>query len=123
MSHDTQHNEPEVKEEIIAQKQGNSYELIGIGGKIGEITYQMVDVDTWIIDHTFVDPRYRGRNLARQLLDFVVDEAREKGRKIIPSCSYVLAEFKRNPDRYGDVWLRDSGAEYADPYSSKGVGS
>lgn len=108
-------------EELVAQKQGNGYLLTSAKGIIGEITYSLVDVDTWVIDHTFVDPAYRGRHLGRQLLGFVVEEAREKGRKIIPSCSYALAEFKRNPDAYADVWEKSSGAGYADPYSSSGL--
>ncbi|OMF23859.1 hypothetical protein BK133_23505 [Paenibacillus sp. FSL H8-0548] len=110
-----------VEEEILAKKQGNSYILTTTKGTIGEITYAMVDVDTWVIDHTFVDGAYRGQNLAKQLLDFVVEEAREKGRKIIPSCSYALAQFKRYP-AYEDVWEK-SGTEYSDQYSSGGAGS
>ncbi|MDQ8734964.1 GNAT family N-acetyltransferase [Paenibacillus sp. LHD-38] len=76
-----------VEEEIRARKQGNSYILTTTKGTIGKITYTLVDVDTWVIDHTYVDGEYRGRDLGKQLLGFVVDEAREKGRKIIPSCS------------------------------------
>ncbi|MGO4548408.1 GNAT family N-acetyltransferase [Paenibacillus sp. 2TAB23] len=110
-----------VEEEIWAQKQGNSYVLTTTKGTIGEITFTMVDVDTWVIDHTHVDGEYRGRDLGKQLLDFVVEEAREKGRKIIPSCSYALAQFKRHP-AYADVWERTN-TEYSDPYSSSGAGT
>ncbi|WP_053373097.1 GNAT family N-acetyltransferase [Paenibacillus sp. FJAT-27812] len=110
-----------VEEEILAKKQGNSYLLTTAKGTIGEITYSMVDVDTWVIDHTFVDGAYRGRDLGRQLLDFVVEEAREKGRRIIPSCTYALAQFKRHPE-YADVWEKTS-KEYSDPYSSGGAGA
>ncbi|CAM4516068.1 hypothetical protein FHS16_003255 [Paenibacillus endophyticus] len=110
-----------VEEEIRAQKQGNSYVLTTKKGTIGEITFTMVDVDTWVIDHTHVDGEYRGRDLGKQLLDFVVEEAREKGRKIVPSCSYALAQFKRHPS-YADVWERTN-TEYSDPYSSSSAGS
>ncbi|WP_159886103.1 GNAT family N-acetyltransferase [Paenibacillus puerhi] len=105
-------------ERLTADKQGNSYVLQGINGKVGEVTYRLVDADTWVIDHTQVDPAYQGRGLGRQLLDLVVDEAREKGRKIIPSCSYALSVFQEHPE-YADVWEKErSGAEYSDPYSS-----
>ncbi|WP_338045977.1 GNAT family N-acetyltransferase [Paenibacillus sacheonensis] len=101
-------------EDIIAQRQGNGYILKGVGGQIGEITYRLVDVDTWILDHTYVDPQYRGGNLAKQLLNLVVDDAREKGRKIIPACAYALAQFKRNPE-YADVWEKtEKEANYSD---------
>ncbi|NIK78240.1 hypothetical protein FHS15_003378 [Paenibacillus castaneae] len=105
-----------VEEEILAQKQGNSFILTTAQGTIGEITYSLVDVNTWVIDHTFIAPQYRGGSLGRQLLDFVVEEARGKGRKIIPACSYALAQFKRYPE-YADVWEK-SNTEYADPYST-----
>ncbi|MBO7748002.1 N-acetyltransferase [Paenibacillus sp. MWE-103] len=109
-------------EDIIAEKHGNGYILKGVGGPIGEITYKLVDVDTWVLDHTYVDPKYRGGTLAKQLLNLVVDEAREKGRKIIPACSYALAQFKRHPE-YADVWDKsDKETDYSDRYSSGGNG-
>jgi predicted GNAT family acetyltransferase len=106
----------ETEEEIVVQKEGNSYILTTLNGKVGEITYRLVDVDTWIIDHTFLEPQYRGSNLGRELLDLVVDEAREKGRKIIPSCAFALEQFKQNPE-YADVWEKDH-TKYSDPYST-----
>ncbi|MDF2669835.1 MAG: N-acetyltransferase [Paenibacillus sp.] len=99
----TLHNTEQTQQEIVIEKEGNGYIVRGISGKVGEITYELMDVDTWAIDHTYLDSRYRGNNLARQLLDLVVADARAAGVKIIPSCSYVLAQFKRNPE-YADVW-------------------
>ncbi|WP_063795486.1 GNAT family N-acetyltransferase [Paenibacillus sp. Soil750] len=108
----------EAEEEIVLQKQGNAFILSTLSGTVGEITYRLVDTDTWVIDHTYVDPRYRGRQLGKQLLDVVVHEARDKGRKIIPSCSFALEEFKKNVT-YADVWDNDkSASEFSDTYSS-----
>ncbi|OCT15033.1 hypothetical protein A8709_13010 [Paenibacillus pectinilyticus] len=108
----------EAEEEIVLQKQGNGFILSTLSGTVGEITYKLVAADTWVIDHTYVDPRYRGRQLGKQLLDMVVGEARDKGRKIIPSCSFALEEFKKNA-AYADVWENSkSASEFSDPYSS-----
>ncbi|CAN7173455.1 GNAT family N-acetyltransferase [Paenibacillus sp. LjRoot153] len=108
----------EAEEEVVLQKQGNAFILSTLSGTIGEITYRLVDTDTWVIDHTYVDPRYRGRQLGKQLLDMVVHEARDRGRKIIPSCSFALEEFKKNAT-YADVWDNDkSASEFSDTYSS-----
>lgn len=108
----------EAEEEIVLQKQGNAFILSTLSGTVGEITYRLVDTDTWVIEHTYVDPRYRGRQLGKQLLDMVVHEARDKGRKIIPSCSFALEEFKKNAI-YADVWDNDKAAsEFSDTYSS-----
>jgi predicted GNAT family acetyltransferase len=110
-----------LQDKISVQKQGNSFVLIGIGGTVGEITYKLVDVDTWVIEHTYLDPEYRGRNIGKQLLDLVVDEARENGRTIIPSCSYALEQFKANPE-YADVWDKTD-TQYSDTYSSSSAAS
>ncbi|MFC3799495.1 GNAT family N-acetyltransferase [Cohnella sp. GCM10012308] len=115
---------PEVRpeEEIVAEREGNGYILRGVKGRIGQISYTMADADTWIIDHTSVDGEYRGRGLARQLLNFVVEDAREKGRKIIPSCSYALQQFQADPS-LSDVWAEGDASNYSDSYSSNGVES
>jgi predicted GNAT family acetyltransferase len=107
---ESQERNPEP-EEIEARRTGDGYELVGRqSGKVGEITFQTVDEDTWMIDHTYVDPRYRGKQFAKQLLNLVVDEARAKGKKLIPSCSYALAEFRRHEEEYKDVWDREGRA-------------
>lgn len=108
----------EANEEVVLQKQGNAYILSTMSGKVGEITYKLVNTGTWVIDHTYVDPRYRGRGLGKQLLDMVVRDARDNGRKIIPSCSFALEEFKKNAT-YADVWEKGvSASGLSDPYSS-----
>ena len=55
-----------------------------------------------IADHTWVDNSLRGQGIARQLLDTLVDFAREKKLKIVPTCSYVDVMFRREKS-YADV--------------------
>jgi len=38
----------------------------------------------------------RGQGIARQLLDTLVEFAREKQLKIVPTCSYVEVMFRRD---------------------------
>ena len=40
----------------------------------------------------------RGRGIAGKLVEALIDDARSEGFKIIPSCSYVAAQFKRHPE-------------------------
>lgn len=56
--------------------------------------------------HTEVSAEYEGRGFAKLLLDQLVSYARENNLRIIPLCPYVLAQFKRNPEEYVDVWLK-----------------
>lgn len=51
-----------------------------------------------IANHTFVPPEMRGRGIARQLVEALVEDARDQGFKIVPQCSYVAAQFRRHPE-------------------------
>jgi len=51
-----------------------------------------------IVDHTFVPPEMRGRRVAQQLVEALVEDARAERFKIVPQCSYVAALFRRHPE-------------------------
>ncbi len=59
--------------------------------------------ETWIIDTISVDEDFQGQGIGEQLLDRCVDEARKKGKKVIPLCSYASAKFAEHPEKYEDV--------------------
>lgn len=85
-------------------READGFKLVRAGEKIGEITYaEGPEPDTWMANHTYVDPEYRGDGIAKLLLDRMVEEARLEEKRIFPVCSYVRAQFKRNAD-YRDVW-------------------
>ena len=73
------------------------------GQCIAEISYLWRDDQTIIADHTWVDDSLRGQGVARKLLDHLADFAREKSVKIVPTCSYVVVMFKREPTAFSDV--------------------
>lgn len=70
---------------------------------IGRILYEYNGNSIAVLS-TFVDPNYRGKNLARLLVDEVVKLARGEHKQIIPVCSYVLKLFEKNPEEFHDVW-------------------
>ena len=55
--------------------------------------------DVITIDHTFVSEQLRGQNVGRQLLEKIVNLARETNKKIVPICPYAKAELNKN-DKY-----------------------
>ncbi|MEC3940587.1 GNAT family N-acetyltransferase [Enterococcus mundtii] len=73
--------------------------------EIGEMTWSDAGPDIMIIDHTFVDPAFRGQKLAEKLVAIGVEVARRTGRKVIPLCPYAKAEFERKVE-YHDVWRK-----------------
>ena len=67
-------------------------------GEEAEMTYGRRDAETIVADHTFVPPSQRGKGLAEKLVQTAIREAREQGFKIVPVCSYVVAQFRRHPE-------------------------
>lgn len=60
-------------------------------------TYQRVDANHVVIDHTQVDDSLRGRGVARQLLDAAVAWARTSGTRLAATCPYAKAQFEKDP--------------------------
>ncbi len=89
--------------DLSIKKDENRY-YIGKNKNIpmAEITYYYSDENTINIDHTYVVDTLGGRGIAKQLLDRVVNFAREQNLKIIPECSFAVKLLNRS-DSYKDV--------------------
>ena len=70
----------------------------------GRCTYVGRD-GLWELEHTIVDPAYGGQGIAGKLVQELAAQARERGIKIVPSCSYALRTFEKNAE-YADVWAK-----------------
>lgn len=75
---------------------GEFFAVDDTGERIAEITYVWSNAHTIIANHTWVDDFLRGQGVARQLVDVLVEFAREKNIKILPTCSYVEVMFRRD---------------------------
>ncbi|MCL1632619.1 N-acetyltransferase [Sporolactobacillus sp. CPB3-1] len=64
--------------------------------EIGEVTFTEEHPLVLSINHTYVDPHYRGKHIAKQLIQAVVDLAVKEHKTIDPVCSYAKAWFQRN---------------------------
>lgn len=64
----------------------------------GKMTFSIPASDFIIIDHTEVDPAFKGKGVGKQLLYKIVDMAREKNIKILPLCPFANAQFKKLTD-------------------------
>jgi predicted GNAT family acetyltransferase len=60
-------------------------------------TYQH-NGDTLSITHTFTPPELRGKGIAAALVAGLLQDARQRGLRIAPMCSYVEAYFARHPE-------------------------
>lgn len=55
----------------------------------GEMTWSNAGSEIMIIDHTFVDPTYRGQGLAEKLVAAGVEKARNEGKRLF-RCARLL---------------------------------
>ena len=63
---------------------------------IAEITYFDSNDGYYTIDHTFVDESLRGQGVAKQLVEYAIEEIRKKGFKIKATCSFAKKYLEEN---------------------------
>jgi hypothetical protein len=70
----------------------------------GEAVLEYAERPGAVLDyrHTFTPPALRGQGIAKELVLFALEYAREQGIKVIPSCPYVAKVIEDNP-RYADL--------------------
>ena len=68
------------------------------GKEAGRMTYSWAGNDKFIIDHTEVNPDFKGKNVGLQLVMAAVDFAREKNLKIIPLCPFAKSVFDKKEE-------------------------
>ena len=54
--------------------------------------------------HTIVPEQLAGRGIGSRLAQYVLDDARRNGEKIIPKCPFIAAYLKRHKE-YQDLVL------------------
>lgn len=95
----------EIKLELNEKGQGGFYLTEG-SERIGEMEVSISN-DTMTVYHTEVDPAYEGKGYAKQLLENMVEHARNNHLKVIALCPYVHVQFSRHAGQYADIWQKD----------------
>ena len=93
----------EIQFKIDNHQQG-SFFIEESGNQIAELDFA-INGDEINAYHTGVRKEYEGQGIAGKLFDKLVSYAREHGYKIIPTCSYILAKFRRHPELFEDHWV------------------
>lgn len=65
---------------------------------VAEVTFPDIDDTTVDINHTYVDGALRGQGIAAKLMEELVLELRQSGKKAVPTCSYAVKWFKEHPE-------------------------
>lgn len=68
----------------------NRYLLLGENDEIlAEIDFPMIKEGVIEITHTIVSPSLQGQGIAKKLVEKVLEIAKEKGYRVMASCSYA----------------------------------
>ena len=68
------------------------------GIRAGRMTYSWAGNDKFIIDHTEVNPEFKGRGVGKLLVLEAVKFAREKQLTIIPLCPFAKSVFDKTEE-------------------------
>lgn len=77
------------------------YELL-VDGKVAAVADYRADGNVWTFPHTVVDRSRRGRGLGAALVRGALDDVREHGATVVPTCWFVAEFIGSHPD-YADL--------------------
>jgi len=64
----------------------------------GKMTYTWAGQSKFIIDHTEVDPEYKGKGVGKKMVKAAVDFAKENKLKVIPLCPFAKSVIEKTPE-------------------------
>lgn len=94
-----------MKIKHITQQNKGAFVATENKNEAGRMTYSQAGDTRIIIDHTEVNPDFRGQGVGRKLLTEVVAYARENQLKILPLCAYAKSVFDKD-ESISDVLSR-----------------
>ena len=77
------------------------YSLKLDGERVGVLTYRDAG-DRRVLVHTEVEPDYGGQGLATKIIEFALNDIREKGKRIVVVCP-VVAHYLETHHDYDDL--------------------
>lgn len=86
---------------VVDNQERHRYE-VHVGGTLAGILAYTVRDEAVLMPHTVVEPQFEGRGLGGLMAERALDDARERGLKVIPQCWFVAAYIEKNP-QYADL--------------------
>jgi predicted GNAT family acetyltransferase len=83
------------------------YELHLGDGSVAFVDYRVMPSGSIALTRTEVPYEYENQGIGTLLVGKCIEDIREKGRKVVPSCGFVAAYIRRNPE-----WLDLVDQEY-----------
>jgi predicted GNAT family acetyltransferase len=86
---------------IVDRPERRRYEMEVDGRVAGIATYRLTDARITFI-HTEIDPAFAGRGLGSRLAEFVLDDARARGLRVVAVCPFITRYIRSHPS-YADL--------------------
>lgn len=90
--------------EIFDAPERGRFEAVLDGTVVGYLEYSREGALT-VFPHIAVEPGYENRGIASRLARTALDDARERGSKVVPACPFVSAYLDAHPE-YADIDAR-----------------
>lgn len=87
-----------MKIEQVNEINKGYFKAIDTNTEAGLMTYSWAGTDKIIIDHTEVNPDFKGQNVGKNMVLEAVAFARKSNIKILPLCPFAKSVFDKNPD-------------------------
>lgn len=88
---------------VVHAPERSRYELRDGDAVPGFAEYELPDDEHVDFTHTEVADEYGGQGLASRLIAFALDDARDRGKRIVPHCPFVAAWLKKHPGEFDGV--------------------
>ena len=97
--------------EVRDNQAEQQFEIHADGVRAGLATYSISN-DRITLLHTETSPEFAGQGMAKQLITFALDQARERQLKVLPVCPYTLRVIKEDPKAFLDLVPADARARF-----------
>lgn len=77
------------------------FELL-VDGELGGLADYRVRGGVVVVTHSEIDRRFRGRGLGNELASRTLDQLRERGARVVPSCPFFARYVAEHPE-YRDL--------------------
>ena len=78
------------------------------GKSVGSIFFIKIGTDKIMISESEIDPSYKDSDIELNMLQQIIQMAREQHRKVMSICPYISNIFKNHPE-FDDVRLLNNG--------------
>lgn len=88
-------DKPEAKIRVEHEENGRNgrFAIYDNDEFAGEMTFVWAGKSKFIINHTFVEQKFRGKKYGHMMLNKAVEFARETNVKILPLCPFAKSQF------------------------------